>query len=413
MSDAKGSNLGTVPAANDPGDETARRFRYQWTYAAIACCMLLDDSYDVEEVFCEHHEDVLLKHGSGSYTGVQVKTRSADQATWKAKDRAILDSCARFARLEVQFPGQFCHFKFLTNHPLHSSRNGQDLKHVLTLIKAARTISDLNGVARQYISKVAQKAGHPDEKVHLALSKASASDDLPKLSDAENRLAATLTSVWRGAESCSYAALMSAARALVEECGRASSLAHADTLPSYLPLACNPGDAELAARLEGKRFGRERLDGILDRGASGTAPLHSSPEICVQPGGGSRDLLEKKLDAGGFSAVSLNSAQNLRNKADYLGLVGTKKHGPKGLQRYEHIRTLVLSDAATAYENTRKPEVAFGREMLGDLRARLEERVRGSTETFDWSKEHLEGLAYSLTAQCELQWSVDRPWEIE
>jgi hypothetical protein len=35
---------------------------------------------------------------------------------------------------------------------------------------------------------------------------------------------------------------------------------------------------------------------------------------------GSTDLLYKKLDAGGFSAVSRNSAEDLRDKADYLGI---------------------------------------------------------------------------------------------
>ncbi len=49
----------TVLGTGDPGDETARRYRYQWTYAAIVCCILLDDTEDAEEVFCEHHEDVV------------------------------------------------------------------------------------------------------------------------------------------------------------------------------------------------------------------------------------------------------------------------------------------------------------------------------------------------------------------
>ena len=50
----------SVPAAGDPGDDIGRRFRYQWTYTAAVCCLLLDDQEDVVEVFCEHHEDVLI-----------------------------------------------------------------------------------------------------------------------------------------------------------------------------------------------------------------------------------------------------------------------------------------------------------------------------------------------------------------
>ena len=35
-----------VIARDDPGDDTANRYRFQWTWAAIACCILLDDTED-------------------------------------------------------------------------------------------------------------------------------------------------------------------------------------------------------------------------------------------------------------------------------------------------------------------------------------------------------------------------------
>lgn len=126
-----------VLATGDPGDETARRYRYQWTYAAISCCLMLDDTQDTIEVFCEHHEDVLLKHADSTFSGLQIKTRASDQELWKTGDEAFTKSCARFAKLEADFPGQFRQFKFLTNHPLHAAKNNQDICHVLAIIKAA------------------------------------------------------------------------------------------------------------------------------------------------------------------------------------------------------------------------------------------------------------------------------------
>jgi hypothetical protein len=79
MADAPNPSPEEVLAQNDPGDETANRYRFQWTWAAVVCCMMLDETEDVEEVFCEHHEDVLLKHRDGSFTGHQVKTRGDEQ----------------------------------------------------------------------------------------------------------------------------------------------------------------------------------------------------------------------------------------------------------------------------------------------------------------------------------------------
>lgn len=126
----------TLPSG-DPGDETGRRFRYQWTYAAVLSCMLLDETCDVAEVFCEHHEDVLLKHTDASFTGIQVKTRQSDQDVWKTGDPAVKASWARFSRLESDYPGRFRAFRFLTNHPLHSAGNIQDMRHVLETVSGA------------------------------------------------------------------------------------------------------------------------------------------------------------------------------------------------------------------------------------------------------------------------------------
>jgi hypothetical protein len=70
-----------------------------------------------------------------------------------------------------------------------------------------------------------------------------------------------------------------------------------------------------------------RVLAILDHGLNEIAPLDGDPDSRAEPGTGTTTLLLKKLDAGGFSAVSRNSAMDLRDKADYLGIVWTKKHG--------------------------------------------------------------------------------------
>lgn len=405
----------TIPVTNDPGDDTARRYRYQWTVAAITCCMLLDDSEDVAEVICEHHEDVLIKHNDAKFTGIQVKTRSSDQDVWKANDPDVRRSCARFARLEEGFPGQFRAFKFLTNHPFHSAGNRQDLCYVLETIRAAAAMAGLPREILRFLSKISKQAGCSDAVAFEALSKTHASDDLPRLPDIEARLVATLTSTWTGAEECSYPSVVKAARAIVNECGRASSLAHENILPAYLLVGSNSADKELAARLAFKRIDKTRILDILNQGLNATALLEGNPEFWSEPGRRSSDLLMIKLNAGGFSAVSCNSAKDLRDQAEYLGLVWTKKYGRNsGLRRYNHIRSLVLSDSATAFEATQSKERLFGRHMLSELRDKfIQRRQDGRSQLFDCSIEHLEGFSYILTSECEVDWSLDRPWEAQ
>lgn len=403
-----------VLASGDPGDDTARRYRYQWTYAAISCCLMLDDTQDTIEVFCEHHEDVLLKHADNTFSGLQIKTRSSDQEVWKTGDEAFTKSCARFAKLEADFPGQFRRFRFLTNHPLHAAKNNQDICHVLAIIKAAASAAGLPSGVTSFLSRIAKEAGCSDEVAFVAMQKTEANDDLPKLPDVTTRLAQTLTDVWNRAEECPFSSVKRAARALVNECQEASSLAHEDVLPAYLSVTADPVSTELSARLVGKRIDRERMLRVLDQGLNELAPLETESDLLIDPGTGTSDLLQKKLDAGGFSAVSRNSAEDLRDKADYLGLVWTKKHGrTTGLQRYTHVRSLVLSDAARAFEQATRDDEKFGIDMLSQLRARFRERRREGNQLYDSTDEHLEGFAYALTSECKVVWSNDRPWEVE
>lgn len=411
MAELNGHEPHLVLAEGDPGDDTASRYRFQWTWAAIVCCMLFDESQGVEEVFCEHHEDVLLKHRDGSFTGHQVKTRGEDQPPWKASDEAVLNACARFAKLENEFPGRFRKFCFLTNHQLQYSSNGQDLSHVLISISEANTIEELPFTVRKWLSRVAKCAEVTDEVTFLALAKTAAIANLPKLRDATVRLIDTIAQCWPPAADCSHSAVRRAAYALIDECGRASSLDRGQLLPAYLVAVLDEA-SDIALRIGSKRMTLERVEALLLQGRDDMAILECEPSQQTAPGLGSTELLQKKLDTGGFSAVSRNSAEDLRDKADYLGIKWTKQHGnTKGLARYGHVRSIVLSDAGRAFDVTQNEEDSFGPSMREELRRSLRARRDSGDEFFDATDDHLEGIAFSLTAQCKVVWSHARPWE--
>ena len=398
-------------AVGDPGDETAKRYRFQWTWAGIACCMLLDDTEDVKEVFCEHHEDVLLKHQNGSFTGHQVKTRGDDQPPWKAKDEAVIAACIRFTKLDSEYPAKFRRFCFLTNHPLYSAQNGQDLHYILRSIKNGNSVADLSPIVAKWVRRIARDADVTEATAFGALTKTVANPDLPKLRDAVMRLIDTIAQCWAPAADCSHDAVRRAAQALVDECGRASSLNHEQLLPAYVTATVDD-DADRAARIDGKRMTLARVLGVLELGRDSTATLDGDPSLFIEPGAGSTELLHQKLDAGGFSAVSMNSAEDLRDKADYLGIKWIKKYGhERGLKRYDHVRSLVLNDAGRAFDNTQTAADNFGPAMREDLRHRFRERRKTGGQLFDSTDDHLEGVAFSLTAQCKVVWSLKRPWE--
>jgi len=414
MTEATRPSPANTPSTSDPGDDVGYRFRFQYGYAAIVCCSLLDSSRGVDEVFCEHHEDVLIKHQDGTFTGVQVKTRSSTLDPWKTSDDGVKTAFTRFAQLESKFPGQFRAFRFLTNHPLHSADNGKGIKHCLECIKSCSEPSVVPKAAKKFLASIASNAGCSIDVAFVAMTKTDASDDLPKLADVEMRLCSAITETWVQAQECSYTSVIKAGRALVAECNLASSLGHLDVLPRYISAVSDPIEEELAARLSRKRIDKSKVQAILESGLLDVAPLEGNPDHLPEPGGGKSDLLLKKLDAGGFSAVSCNSAADLRDKADFLAMGWVKKHGrTSGLQRYSHVQSLVFRDAASAFEATKDDKRDFGFGMLSDLRTRLQLRRTDGSKLYECSIEHLEGFVYSLTAQCKIQWSIKRPWEAE
>ena len=400
-----------VLPVNDPGDATGARYKFQWAWSAIVACMLFDSTQGVIEVFCEQLEDVLLKHRDGTCTGHQVKTRDSDQPVWKANEEQVVASCARFVQHEADHPGHFRAYRFVTNHPLHSAKNAQCLKHNLAAIAAAATLADLPSPVAKWLRTVASKAGQSESLAFQGMKKTTATDELPKTVDCLMRLIDALSGCWDGAAEASHTRVRSAALALIDECGRAAALGHEQLLPAYFAATHQP-DVSITARIDGKRLTPDRVAGILRAGLDTTATLAGQPNTHVEPGQGSTDLMMKKLDAGGFSVVSCNSAEDLRDKADYLGIVWTNKLGrSKGLERYNHIRSIALSDAARAFEETKNDAQPFGHAMRENLRQRFIARRTAGERLFECSDEHLEGFAYSLTAQCKVQWSINRPWE--
>ncbi len=102
-------------STSDAGDDVNRRFRYQAAYAAILALGMFIEETDFEELFCEHHEDILVKRKDGKFIAIQVKTRLETYTPFKAKDQTTLDVMVKFVKLDREFPDQFVSFVLATN----------------------------------------------------------------------------------------------------------------------------------------------------------------------------------------------------------------------------------------------------------------------------------------------------------
>ena len=298
---------------NDGGDETASRYRFQYVCAAILCCAMFDETQEVEFIYCEHHEDVLIKHIDGTFAGYQIKTRDTNQPAWRTRDPGVWDAIHRFVRLEDEYSTNFRSFHFLTNHFFHVANAATSLPYVLEQIRQVDTVDQLPNSIKKLLCKLVTATGTCENVAFRTLRKTTASCELPKLRDAMTRLIQTLAECWDDASECTHDVIQKAAQGLVDECARASALDHRQFQRGYAPAVLH-STSDPQARIDGKRMSVERVQRALRDGMSLTAPLVGLPKSELNLGDGHTDLLRRKLDAGGFSIVSCNSAEDLRTK---------------------------------------------------------------------------------------------------
>ena len=274
----------------DAGAETGYRFGYQDAWAATLACALLEEAAAFTELFCEHHEDILLKQVDGQYQGIQVKTRQLAGAAWKTEDEEVIKSLGRFVLLDAQFPKQFAKFVFATNHFFfETSKSGKNLPHVLAESRKAGGLASAPPFLRQLAEDLARQTNRRAEEVLGTLKKTESTAGLPKLDDSRKTLRESIVRVYRPAQKAIPRAIEKAASQLVAAVRAASSLEHRDSLPAYLCFLKDAEGEERRRRIEGKRFTAERVRQVLqealgDACSSANSSPASSPAVLAYRG---------------------------------------------------------------------------------------------------------------------------------
>ena len=175
-------NPSDVLSNRDPGDDVQRRFRYQAACGALLCLECLDNE-GVAEIFCEHHEDFLIRKPSGMYVGVQVKTRATHLGAFKSNEAPVVTALTRFVQLDREFPSSFETFILSTNCDfLDSGDQETNLPHVLRVLKA-KPSAPMPGAMGIVIDGIRGTTGSSKKRIREVLCKVRLAGNLPKFED--------------------------------------------------------------------------------------------------------------------------------------------------------------------------------------------------------------------------------------
>ncbi len=401
---------GDILDTSDPGDDVQRRFRYQHAYAAIQCLKLLEPTSEFVAVYCENHEDVLLRRRNGQYVGVQVKTRQFAGEPFKANDSAVMKSVARFSRLEKDFPDKFDAFHFVTNHGFWN--DVQDQRCLAFVVAQIRNRGGIKGLSksnalRAYVLAICDD--HECEEGHVAsalckLVLVGFDSDLERsYRDLRDVVAAT-----GELGSHSHGTVGRIADNLVFHAYEASSLVQGGDVADLYTLVGDFEGHRQALVLAGKMITADRVQSLIAEWLTETAEnlLISArlvPEGLLPPG---FDILTEKLERGGLQAARVDKVKDFKASMESLYLRWRYKYSlDEANRRLSHVKTLVEDDCIEAEIATQGGTI-YAPAMYTTLRQRLSARVAGNSHPlFGATEEHLVGAAAMLTEECRVWWS--------
>jgi hypothetical protein len=397
-------SVSNILSSSDPGDDMQRRIRYQAAYGALVCLDLVAGD-TIVEIFCEHHEDLLLHLLSSKYLGVQVKTREIHLGPFKSNEEAIVSSLAKFVSLDIEFPEQFEGFRIAANCDFWQvEENEKNLAYVLKLLRRNPN-AKLAGTMKGVIDDIRQRCGCTKKAVLKTLGKTELLGMIPKFEDITVNIAAGIGRMeqFSGRE---FAELCSSAESLINKVLDASALTCDQPLRTHFLYASAPSEEIAKAAIEKKRLTKATVLAAIESSLASAIELHAANKLDITKLPMGHHRLEKKMAAGDISFASIDVAKDHQVSADYLLQQWLHRLGPeKANRRYEQIEVLVRTQCAEAYDEV-ESESTFGKKMLSRVRRRLKGlALKDANAVFGARYEHLLGVASIATQECKVWWS--------
>jgi len=394
-----------VLSVTDPGDDMQRRLRYQASYGALLCLDLLIEEQDGPAIiFCEHHEDFLVKSKSGKYIGVQVKTRLPGEGPFKSADAAVKNALSRFVALDLSFPKQFVRFVLVANCDFYDVGEAEtNLVYSLEVIRKKPTKS-FSGAMKLVIEELRKAHKCRKQAVVETLKKVELEGKVPKF---EDMAAVVITKAARlRPDIVEYRAVEACANALTEKVLKASALSCDQPIRSHFVFTTSPSESSVSAIISSKRISSADVLSVIGEAIS---PLLMPPRegnvvsINVPTG---HHVLEKKMAAGAISAPSIGAAKDQQSAAEYVLQEWAAKYGPElASQRRDQIDLLVNTRCSEAHDKAYCSNAPFGSQMLSEVRDAMRSLATDQDRVFGLKYEQLLGFVGLSTQACRIWWS--------
>lgn len=391
----------------DRGAETGRRYRYQYACAGLFSVYLLLEDSEYSEIYCEHHEDIVLKYNDGTYCGIQVKTK--EDGKFSFNDATTFDIINKFIRCDVKHNPHFKKYIIATNCGYTKTENANDIDFCLSSLREGVENNPLldNPFFKNLVSKWETETGQSQEKVLDVLKKTYTQKVFP-LERFDVSLAYNIAILTQNQDQ-GLATLLDISHDLIEKVFESSSYPCLDPRYHFLCLLENPEEQAVTLTVQEKMITKDMVEEIFRKNIDPTVYLSmvDSKKIGQLSPGVHR--LELKMDSGGIKAMDIYYHKSHKVSSEALLAKWYKKYGSKETNlRFQHLSNKVGNQCQEAYRVNYNDTEKFGENMLIDVSERLKEISPEIKTTFsDCSYEHLLGISGILTQECMVIWSME------
>lgn len=399
---------------DDPGDATARNYRYQHAYGVILLVAAKRGQRPYTAIWCEHHEDFLAKRSNGRFDGYQIKTRRPERGPWKITDPEFVHAIARFVDLVSAYKTKIEQLFFVSNAEFDQvedsnkddSRRGRCPTLFLKHVRSCSSPGELSPPYLQVFDLLQAGCGCDADALFAATTRMDLVQG-PSRADFD----AVLSNEHLGSlEECkrfTATQLNTLRDDLVAKICRASSLQTGDPIRHLRSLISGrePDPAVTAKRI----VVSEVLFTTTDK-ADFIFPGAAKLKLGSDRG---HDVLEQKLSRGGIDLED-SQMKELERAAEYNLLEDIERRPDEYPQLLHQIEQMVLQECSEAYLRARMRDQPYGPAMLIDV----QDRLRRLAETRpgmigNQQYECLIGVAALLTSECLVWWSPRFQMQVE
>ncbi|MBS1526665.1 MAG: DUF4297 domain-containing protein [Bacteroidetes bacterium] len=390
--------------SSDHGDDVQRRFRYQNTYAGILGILMTDESKSIAEIFCEHHDDILVKDNDQKYTGIQIKTKDINSHPFDIGDEAIQKSFKRFVEMDLKFPNQFKGFSVISNHGFDKTSTASCIQSMIDYYMAGGQSNGKTNFGK-FVKSISEQCGCSVEEVITTIKKIKLIS-YSSLDDIHIKLANSIKCCPRLA-GITESKLNDIADIILSKFFKASSLHQDNNDSSVLFVAGTIGLSELQKELiDSKKFTRPDFIRWLEQYKEEPVQIKLKDRNKIDDIPSGSQVLSIKMDAGEIDMDNIDMLRDLKFSFEQHALTWLYKDSAKANEQYNQVTKITENLCREIFDENKIATTNDGLGMLVKVRKAIKERQEKNPELFfDCTYEHLLGVVAVLTESCKVWWS--------